>query len=64
MGLEIKDHSDQTVKLADIARKREFAANHPYMHGFINLTKLLCNCIFWVAFWSLIVQCTCRGCVW
>ena len=36
----------------------------PFFWTLANVTKSVCNTIFWLGFFALMTQCVCDGCIW
>lgn len=51
-------------KLAIIESRKAAFTRSPSWFTFWDVGTSLVKVCFWIAFWSIIAQCTCDGCIW
>ena len=61
---EMEESFEEKEKLAGIQSRKEAFNRSPVWFTIWGCTSTILNIIFWIVFWSLVVQCTCDGCVW
>lgn len=64
MSDELEAQRDHEKRLAVIQSRKDAFARSPFWFTVWDWSTRLLNVAFWLGFWSLIAQCTCRGCIW
>jgi hypothetical protein len=59
--VEQAEHAETLAKIE--SRKAAFNKSPFWFTAWDISTKVL-HIAFWVAFWSIVAQCTCSGCIW
>ena len=63
-GTAADEQRQHEIKIATIKVRAEAFAASPIWFTAWDITGDVIRAVFWIAFWSVVAQCTCDGCVW